>query len=238
MKTKLAIVASQVEMHRSGRAGWLRAAVLGSDDAIVSTASLMIGVAAASASKGTVFIAGVAGLAAGAMSMAVGEYVSVSSQRDAEQADISLETKELASEPQAELQELALIYVNRGLKNDLAMEVAKQLSAHDRLGAHMRDELGIDQKSLARPLQAAWISAASFASFAMVPISALLFAPPSLRIPMIATFSLVSLATLGAFGGHLGGAPIGRAALRVTIGGGLAMTVTAVIGRILGISVE
>jgi len=238
MKTKLAIVASQVEMHRSGRAGWLRAAVLGSDDAIVSTASLMIGVAAASASKGTVFIAGVAGLAAGAMSMAVGEFVSVSSQRDAEQADISLETKELASEPQAELQELALIYVNRGLKNDLAMEVAKQLSAHDRLGAHMRDELGIDQKSLARPLQAAWISAASFASFAMVPIAALLFAPLSLRIPMIATFSLVSLATLGAFGGHLGGAPIGRAALRVTIGGGLAMTVTAVIGRILGISVE
>jgi len=238
MKTKLAIVASQVEMHRSGRAGWLRAAVLGSDDAIVSTASLMIGVAAASASKGTVFIAGVAGLAAGAMSMAVGEFVSVSSQRDAEQADISLETKELASEPQAELQELALIYVNRGLKNDLAMEVAKQLSAHDRLGAHMRDELGIDQKSLARPLQAAWISAASFASFAMVPIAALLFAPLSLRIPMIATFSLVSLATLGAFGGHLGGAPIGRAALRVIIGGGLAMTVTAVIGRILGISVE
>ena len=230
--------ASQVEVHRSGRAGWLRAAVLGSDDAIVSTASLMIGVSAASASKAAVLVAGVAGLAAGAMSMAVGEFVSVSSQRDAEQADISLETKELASEPQAELQELALIYVNRGLKKDLAMEVAKQLSAHDRLGAHMRDELGIDQKSLARPLQAAWISAASFASFAMVPIAALLFAPLSLRIPMIATFSLVSLATLGAFGGHLGGAPIGRAALRVTIGGGLAMTVTAVIGRILGVSVE
>jgi VIT1/CCC1 family predicted Fe2+/Mn2+ transporter len=170
--------------------------------------------------------------------MAVGEYVSVSSQRDAEQADIGLETKELATEPQAELQELALIYVNRGLKKDLAMEVAKQLSAHDRLGAHMRDELGIDQASLARPLQAAWISAASFASFAMVPIAALLFTPSSLRIPMIATFSLVSLAALGAFGGHLGGAPIGRAALRVTIGGGLAMTVTAVIGKILGVSVE
>ena len=225
-------------MHRSGRAGWLRAAVLGSDDAIVSTASLMIGVAAASASKEAVLVAGVAGLAAGAMSMAVGEYVSVSSQRDAEQADIGLETKELAPEPQAELQELALIYVNRGLKKDLAMEVAKQLSAHDRLGAHMRDELGIDQASLARPLQAAWISAASFASFAMVPIAALLFTPSSLRIPMIATFSLVSLAALGAFGGHLGGAPIGRAALRVTIGGGLAMTVTAVIGKILGVSVE
>jgi VIT1/CCC1 family predicted Fe2+/Mn2+ transporter len=237
MKTKLAIVATQVEMHRSGRTGWLRAAVLGSDDAIVSTASLMIGVAAASASKGAILVAGVAGLVAGAMSMAVGEYVSVSSQRDAEQADIGLETKELATEPQAELQELALIYVNRGLKEDLAMEVAKQLSAHDRLGAHMRDELGIDQASLARPLQAAWISAASFAAFATVPIAALLFAPSSLRILMIATFSLVSLAALGAFGGYLGGAPLGRAALRVTIGGGLAMTVTAVIGRILGVSV-
>ena len=210
------LLATQAEMHRSGRAGWLRAAVLGSDDAIVSTASLMIGVSAASASKAAVLVAGVAGLAAGAMSMAVGEYVSVSSQRDAEQADIGLETKELASAPEAELQELALIYVNRGLKEDLAMEVAIQLSAHDRLGAHVRDELGIDPASLARPLQAAWISAASFASFAMVPIAALLFAPPSLRIPMIATFSLVSLAALGAFGGRLGGAPIGRAALRVT----------------------
>lgn len=238
MKTKLSVTPDQVEMHRSGRAGWLRAAVLGSDDAIVSTASLMIGIAAASASKGAIFVAGVAGLVAGAMSMAVGEYVSVSSQRDAEQADIGLETHELASEPEAELQELALIYVNRGLEKDLAMKVAEQLSVHDRLGAHMRDELGIDQKSLARPMQAAWISAASFASFAVVPIVALLISPTALRIPMIAAFSLVSLAVLGAFGGHLGGAPLGRAALRVTIGGALAMTVTALIGRILGISVN
>jgi len=237
MNTKPVISISQREMHRSGRAGWLRAAVLGSDDAIVSTASLMIGVAASSAPKAAILVAGVAGLVAGAMSMAVGEYVSVSSQRDAEQADICLEKQELASEPQTELQELALIYVNRGLEKDLAMQVAEQLSAHDRLGSHMRDELGIDQASLARPLQAAWISAASFASFAVVPIVALLVAPAALRIPMIAAFSLVSLAGLGAFGGHLGGAPLGRAALRVTIGGALAMTVTALIGRILGVSV-
>jgi VIT1/CCC1 family predicted Fe2+/Mn2+ transporter len=236
VKIKPGIITGQAEMHRSGRVGWLRAAVLGSDDAIVSTASLMIGVAAASATKSAVLVAGVAGLVAGAMSMAVGEYVSVSSQRDAEQADIGLETQELASEPEAELQELALIYVKRGLEKDLALKVAEQLSAHDRLGAHMRDELGIDQTSLARPLQAAWISAASFASFAIVPIVALLVSPAAWRIPMIAVFSLVSLASLGAFGGHLGGAPLGRAALRVTIGGALAMTVTALIGKILGVS--
>ena len=237
MKSESAIKKGQAEKHRSGRAGWLRAAVLGSDDAIVSTASLMIGVAAASASKAAVLVAGVAGLVAGAMSMAVGEYVSVSSQRDAEQADIGLETQELATEPEAELHELALIYVKRGLEKDLALKVAEQFSAHDRLGAHMRDELGIDQASLARPLQAAWISAASFASFAVVPIVALLVAPVALRIPMIAAFSLASLAALGAFGGHLGGAPLGRAVLRVTIGGALAMTVTALIGKILGVSV-
>ena len=237
VKTEPVLLASQVERHRSGRVGWLRAAVLGSDDAIVSTASLMIGVAASSAPKVAILVAGVAGLVAGAMSMAVGEYVSVSSQRDAEQADIGLEKRELASEPQAELQELALIYVKRGLEPGLAMEVAQQLSAHDQLGAHMRDELGIDQASLARPLQAAWISAASFAGFALVPIAALLVAPAALRIPLIAASSLVSLAALGAFGGHLGGAPLGRAALRVTLGGALAMSVTAVIGRILGVSV-
>ena len=147
----------QVEMHRSGRAGWLRAAVLGSDDAIVSTASLMIGVAASAASKEAILIAGIAGLVAGAMSMAVGEYVSVSSQRDAEQADIGRETRELAEQPEAELEELAMIYVKRGVEYDLAKEVAIQLSAKDRLGTHLLDELGIDQESLARPMQAAWI---------------------------------------------------------------------------------
>ena len=217
--------------------GWLRAAVLGSDDAIVSTASLMIGVAAASASKRAILVAGVAGLVAGAMSMAVGEYVSVSSQRDAEQADIGREKRELATDPQAELQELALIYEKRGLEKELAMKVAEQLSVRDRLGAHLRDELGINQASLSRPMQAAWISAASFAFFATIPIAALLVAPASLRIPLIAVLCLVSLAALGAFGGYLGGAPVGRASLRVTLGGALAMAVTALIGRILGISV-
>jgi VIT1/CCC1 family predicted Fe2+/Mn2+ transporter len=225
------------EIHRSGRAGWLRAAVLGSDDAIVSTASLMIGVAAASASKGAILIAGAAGLVAGAMSMAVGEFVSVSSQRDAEQADIAVEQQELAGEPLAELNELAMIYVKRGLDKDLAMKVAVQLSAHDRLAAHVRDELGIDPSALARPFQAAWISAVSFATFALVPIAVLLVTPAEWRIPTIAAVSLASLASLGAFGAHLGGAPLARAALRVAVGGALAMAVTAAIGRLLGVSV-
>ena len=237
IKKKDVIRKDNEEMHLSGRAGWLRAAVLGSDDAIVSTASLMIGVTASSASQGAILVAGVAGLVAGAMSMAVGEYVSVSSQRDAERADIQRETRELTDQPKAELDELAMIYVKRGIEKDLAMKVAEQLSTHDRLGAHLRDELKIDQTSLARPMQAAWISAASFASFSVIPIIALVAAPESLRIPVIAAFSLVSLAALGAFGGHLGGAPPGRASLRVTLGGALAMAVTAVIGRILGISV-
>jgi vacuolar iron transporter family protein len=225
---------SHGETHRSGRAGWLRAAVLGSNDAIVSTASLMVGVAASSAPMGAVLVAGVSGLVAGSMAMALGEYVSVSSQRDAERADVEREKGELSRQPRAELHELAAIYEERGLDRALALKVAEQLSAHDRLGAHMRDELGIDEAFLARPLQAAWISAASFASFALVPIAALLLAPGSLRIPAIGAVSLVSLAALGAFGGHLGGAPLGRAALRVTLGGALAMALTAAIGRALG----
>lgn len=211
--------------------------MLGSDDAIVSTASLMLGVAASHADKGAIFVAGVAGLVAGAMSMAVGEYVSVSSQRDAERADVETEKDELAAGPRAELDELAQIYVERGLDQALAMRVAQQLSTGDRLGAHMRDELGVDQQALARPLQAAWISAASFSIFAMVPIAALLATPAGLRIPAIATLSLASLAGLGALGAHLGGAPVGRGAGRVTIGGALAMGVTAGIGRLLGVSV-
>jgi VIT1/CCC1 family predicted Fe2+/Mn2+ transporter len=227
---------AMAETHRSGRAGWLRAAVLGSDDAIVSISSLMIGVAASSAPREAILVAGVAGMVAGSMSMAVGEYVSVSSQRDAEQADVERETRELAHRPRAELNELALIYEKRGLEKDLAMRVAEQLSTRDRLGAHLRDELGIDAASLARPMQAAWISAASFASFAVVPIVALFVAPAAARIPAIAAVSLVSLAALGAFGGHLGGAPLGRAALRVTLGGALAMAVTAAIGRIFGVA--
>lgn len=226
------------EGHRSSRAGWLRAAVLGADDAIVSTASLMIGVAASTAPKGAILIAGVAGLVAGSMSMAVGEYVSVSSQRDTEQADMDLEKRELEGHPQTELTELTLLYVKRGLDQELASKVAEQLSSRDRLGAHLRDELGIDQESLARPLQAAWISAASFASFALVPIGTLLLAPAFVRLPAIAVLSLLSLAALGAFGAHLGGAPLGRAALRVTIGGAIAMAVTAAIGRLLGVSIS
>jgi VIT1/CCC1 family predicted Fe2+/Mn2+ transporter len=229
--------AVQGEIHRSQRAGWLRAAVLGADDAIVSTASLMIGVAASAASKDSILISGIAGLVAGAMSMAVGEYVSVSSQRDAEQADIELEQHELEKQPRAELDELTLIYVHRGLDKELARRVAEQLSARDRLGAHLRDELGIDPQALARPVQAAWISALSFASFATLPIAALLAAPASGRMPAIAGLSLLSLGALGALGAWLGGAPVARAALRVCLGGGLAMAVSAGIGKILGISI-
>jgi VIT1/CCC1 family predicted Fe2+/Mn2+ transporter len=215
----------------------LRAAVLGADDAIVSTASLMIGVAASSASKTTILVAGIAGLVAGAMSMAVGEYVSVSSQRDAERADIEREKAELRSEPAAELLELTAIYIARGLEKELATKVAEQLSAKDRLSSHLRDELGIDQAALARPWQAALISASSFASFALIPLVGLLVAPPAFRLPSIAILSLLSLAALGAFGAYLGGARLGRAAWRVTVGGALAMGVTAVIGRLIGTSV-
>jgi VIT1/CCC1 family predicted Fe2+/Mn2+ transporter len=225
------------EGHRSSRAGWLRAVVLGADDAIVSTASLMIGVAASSASQQTILVAGVAGLVAGSTSMAVGEYVSVSSQRDAETADVEREVEELADDPHAELNELAGIYVKRGLEPGLALRVAEQLSAHDRLGAHMRDELGIEREGFARPLQAAWMSALSFASFALIPIAAMGLAPAGLRLAVLALVSLGSLAALGGLGGYLGGAPRARAAVRVTVGGAIAMSVAAGIGRILGISV-
>jgi vacuolar iron transporter family protein len=222
---------------RSTRSGWLRAAVLGSDDAIVTTSSLMVGVAAANATTSAVLVSGVASVVAGAMSMAAGEYVSVSSQRDAEQADIDLERAELAKHPRAELAELAEIYQRRGLDRELARKVAEQLTARDGLGAHVRDELGIDRASRARPLQAAWASATSFATFGLVPILAMLVAPSAWRIQTVAGVSLLALAALGAVGGHLGGAPIGRAALRVTLGGGLAMAVTAAVGRLLGVSV-
>jgi VIT1/CCC1 family predicted Fe2+/Mn2+ transporter len=214
----------------------LRAAVLGSDDAIVSTASLMIGVASSSAPQHAVLVAGVAGLVAGSMSMAVGEFVSVSSQRDAEHADIALEKRELTEKPQGELLELAGIYEKRGLEHGLALQVAQQLMSHDALGAHLRDELGIDTKSLANPFQAAWVSAASFASFALIPILALLIAPEGLRVLAMAGASLVALGGLGALGGHLGGAPVVRAALRVTLGGGLAMAVTAAVGQLFGVA--
>lgn len=226
---------SHVERHQSGRAGWLRALVLGSTDAIVSTSSLMIGVAASSAERSAILVAGVAGLAAGAMSMAVGEFVSVSAQRDAEQADIQQEKAELASQPQSELRELASIYERRGLDAALAARVAEQLSAKDRLGAHLRDELGLESEDLARPLQAAGISAAGFAFFALIPILSLLVAPAGQRTPWIAAISLACLGGLGGVGAKLGGAPALRGALRVTVGGGLAMLVTAAIGRLFGV---
>ena len=222
------------QQHRTPRAGWLRAAVLGADDGIVSISSLMIGIAASSASKVAVLIAGTAGLVAGAMSMAAGEFVSVSSQRDVEDADVRLEQRQHAADPKGELRELAQIYRERGLDAELAKKVAEQLSRRDRLGAHLRDELGIIPDSRAQPLQAALVSAASFGSLALVPLIALLLAPPALRIAAIATASLASLAALGALGGYVGGAPMGRAALRVTIGGGLAMAGTALIGHLLG----
>jgi VIT1/CCC1 family predicted Fe2+/Mn2+ transporter len=224
--------------HRSARTSWLRAAVLGSDDGIVSTSSLMIGVASASGSKQAILVAGVAGLVAGAMSMAAGEYVSVSSQRDAEDADIEREKWELAERPRTELRELASNYVRRGLDKELALKVAEQLTARDRLAAHLKDELGIEGATRARPLQAAWISALSFASFALVPIGAMLAVPAAWRIPAIAISSLVSLGVLGAVGSHLGGAPLARGAFRVVLGGGVAMAVTAGIGRLLGVSVS
>jgi VIT1/CCC1 family predicted Fe2+/Mn2+ transporter len=227
---------SHRETHRLGRTGWLRAAVLGSNDAIVSTASLMIGVGASSVPKASVLVAGVAGLVAGSMSMGVGEYVSVSSQRDAEQATIELEKRELKRQPEAELHELSAIYVQRGLDEELAMKVATQLSAHDRLGAHLRDELGIHEGSRAHPLQAGLVSAVSFGTFAAVPILALLAAPDALRAPVVAAISLVSLIALGALGGFLGGAPLLPAALRVTVGGALAMAVTAAIGHLFGVA--
>ena len=225
------------EKHRSSRANWLRAAVLGSNDAIVSTASLMMGVAATQAPREAILVAGVAGMFAGAMSMAAGEYVSVSTQRDAEHADIAIEQEELARSPEAELQELASIYVQRGLDKPLALEVAKQLSEHDRLGAHLRDELGIHEQSRARPLQAAWISAVSFIVFALIPVLAVFFAPREWRMEILAAATLASLASLGALGGRLGGASKLRAALRVAFGGALAMAVTFAIGRLLDITV-
>jgi VIT1/CCC1 family predicted Fe2+/Mn2+ transporter len=229
---------SHVERHQSTRIGWLRAAVLGSNDAIVSTASLMIGVHASSSSPRAVLIAGVSGLVAGSMSMAVGEYVSVSSQRDSERADIELEKRELAREPQAELRELEGIYLKRGLDKGLAAAVARQLSAHDRLGAHLRDELGLEVGNLAKPMQAALESAASFAIFAALPIAAYFAAPLSLRGSGIVVASIASLAMLGALGGRLGGAPALRAAVRVALGGGLAMGVTAAIGHFFGAVVQ
>ncbi|MGA2081398.1 MAG: VIT family protein [Holophaga sp.] len=226
---------SHREPHSKGREGWLRAGVMGADDGLVSTACLMIGVAASSAAMNAILLAGVAGLVAGALSMAAGEYVSVSSLRDVEDANIAQEKRELATNSKGELRELALIYEKRGLKPDLARQVAEQLSEHDVLEAHMRDELGLNESTLSHPFQAATVSAASFGLAAILPIGALLLSPVGLRIPFIALFACVGLSLLGALGGHLGKAPLGRAALRVVVGGGLAMAGSALVGRLLGV---
>lgn len=222
------------ENHLVERIGWLRAAVLGANDGILSTASLIVGVAAAAASTSEVLIAGIAGLVAGAMSMAAGEYVSVSSQSDTEQADLARERAELASQPEAELEELTQIYVGRGLDNQLARQVAEQLMARDALGAHARDELGISEISIARPVQAALASAASFAAGAALPLLAAMLLPHSLLVAGVSVASLLFLALLGAMGARAGGAKIARPVVRITFWGALAMAVTAAIGTIFG----
>ena len=222
------------ESHLVSRIGWLRAAVLGANDGIVSTASLIVGVAAASAATSEVLIAGVAGLVAGAMSMAAGEYVSVSSQSDTEQADLARERAELAGQPQFEREELARIYIERGVEAELAHQAADQLMAKDALGAHARDELGISEVTTARPIQAALTSAATFAVGAAMPLTMVLLMPRSLLVAGVSIASLVFLALLGAIGARAGGANIGRATLRVTFGGTLAMALTAGIGAIFG----
>jgi VIT1/CCC1 family predicted Fe2+/Mn2+ transporter len=221
-------------LHRSHRIGWLRAAVLGANDGIVSTASLVIGVAAAASDHGAIMLAGVAGLFAGALSMAAGEYVSVSSQADTEKADLELEKQHLANEPEFELKELAMIYEDRGLEPKLAVEVAKQLMAHDALGAHARDELGITEVMSARPLQAAVFSAVSFAIGAALPLVVAWFTADSTLIWAVAIGSLISLTLLGAVAAKAGGASILMGAARVLFWGAVAMAATALVGRLFG----
>jgi VIT1/CCC1 family predicted Fe2+/Mn2+ transporter len=224
------------EYHGSGRTGWLRAAVLGANDGIISTSSLLIGVAAAGGSQAAVFTAGLAGLVAGAMSMATGEYVSVSSQADTERADLERERRELADDPDAEHRELAAIYVGRGLDPHLASEVAKQLAAKDALEAHARDELGILERLRARPIQAALASAAAFASGAVLPLAAAVLAPAETAPRIVAGLSLAFLAFLGAVAARIGRSGAAKGALRVTFWGAIAMALTAAIGRAFGVA--
>lgn len=226
-----------LERHRTSRSGWLRAAVLGANDGIVSTASLVVGVAAASASHGNILLTGVAGLVAGSMSMAAGEYISVHSQADTERADLARERTELAKEPAAELKELTEIYVKRGLAHPLAAQVAEQLTKHDALGAHVRDELGISENLSARPVQAALSSAASFAVGAALPLLVTALAPEKGLIVWLSLASLVCLAALGAVAARVGGAGVLIGAWRVTFWGALAMLITAGIGRLFSVTV-
>jgi VIT1/CCC1 family predicted Fe2+/Mn2+ transporter len=225
------------ESHLVSRIGWLRAAVLGANDGIVSTASLIVGVAAASAASSEVLVAGIAGLVAGAMSMAAGEYVSVSSQSDTEQADLARERAEQVSQPEFEHDELAQIYVERGLEPGLARQVADQLMAKDALGAHARDELGISEATTARPIQAALTSAATFSVGAALPLVVAAIAPSSWLIPAVSAASLCFLALLGAIGARTGGADMWKAAARVSFWGALAMGITAAIGAAVGTSI-
>ena len=225
------------ETHLVARIGWLRAAVLGANDGIVSTASLIVGVAAASASTSEVLVAGVAGLVAGAMSMAAGEYVSVSSQSDTEQADLARERQELASQPDFEREELAQIYMERGLDQALARQVADQLMARDALRAHARDELGMSEVTTARPIQAAFTSAATFAAGAALPLFTAVLIPHSMIVAGVSIASVLFLALLGAVGARAGGAKIGKAVVRVTFWGAMAMAITAGIGSLFGIVV-
>ncbi|MGA2182633.1 MAG: VIT family protein [Bryobacteraceae bacterium] len=224
------------ERHRTGRAGWLRAAVLGANDGILSTASLVLGVAAAHATHSNVVVAGVAGLVAGAMSMAAGEYVSVHSQADIEQADLKLERAELKTDNKGEHKELAAIYVARGLDARLAKQVAEQLMAHDALGAHARDELGISPALSARPIQAAFTSAGSFAVGAALPLVVTAMAPEAGLIPLVSGTSLLFLALLGGLAARAGGAGVTSGAIRVTFWGALAMAATAGVGALFRIA--
>ena len=224
----------QRERHRTGRVGWLRAAVLGANDGILSTASLVLGVAAAHATHSNVLVAGVAGLVAGAMSMAAGEYVSVHSQADTEQADLERERKELKADDQGEHKELAAIYVARGLDPSLAKQVAQQLMAHDALGAHARDELGISKSLRARPIQAALASAGSFAVGAAMPLLVTVIVPQKSLIYLVSGTSLFFLALLGGLAAHVGGAGVTVGAIRVTFWGALAMAITAGVGALFG----
>jgi vacuolar iron transporter family protein len=222
------------EHHLVARTGWLRAAVLGANDGILSTASLILGVAAASSATPGVLVAGVAGLVAGAMSMAAGEYVSVSSQADTETADLARETAELSSRPVGEHRELAQIYVKRGVEPALAGKVAEQLMVKDALGAHAHDELGLSEATSARPIQAALVSAASFSAGAAMPLLMVLITPSALLIPVVSVATLLCLALLGAIGAKTGGANAVRATVRVTFWGAIAMAVTAGIGMLIG----
>ncbi|MGH8414962.1 MAG: VIT1/CCC1 transporter family protein [Gammaproteobacteria bacterium] len=222
-------------VHRSHRAGWLRAAVLGANDGIVSISSLIIGVAAAHAARNYILLAGLAGLVAGAMSMAAGEYVSVSSQSDMEQADLALESKSLAEDPEFERNELAKIYESRGLSSGLARQVSEQLMAHDALSAHARDDIGITEGGRARPVQAALSSLVTFAIGAALPLLLAWLVPLAQLITFVAVLSLVLLAVLGGIAAKAGGAPVIKAAIRVTFWSALAMILTAAIGRLFGI---